>query len=612
MSISTAQGSSAGLSPNKGKDGILSILIPSPSAALAAPAYFPSPKSKSQSNNSTNSGAVRATAVTASTLPVATVSSAAATAVSVLKKSHDDSVSTTNTKSGAGLPTPPSKLPPLQDPHAGSGVGTGTGPKHNPFGSVSPKMNPFMSMGAPKDHYWEGEEAEQRVAAASQGIAMGVGVGVGIVEEGGGKAAKTQAPAPVSAPAPAPAANANPFGASGSSNGTHAVSNPFLSSSSGLSLGFGSGVVGSGFASLGSGSGIGSGGGGLLSKLGGAPTAMFGSSSGSGGTTSAAASSSGGIFTSSISRSGSDSNSGAGVFGNGNALLAPSSTPASITTTTSSSISDTEGLPSSGSVGKSADGGSHVSTNQKSVGEAAAATARADDEEDPEEDRSPAVYGKTYSISSSGPILTGEEDEICLQQVRAKLYKLVVVKPKSKDKGEDGSDDEESSNSNTGKGKGADSGTGKPIETKEWAEVGLGPLRVLQAKDSNATTAPKNSKNDAMARDTRLVMRREDKKCGGGTKLLLNLLIRSHCTVTKNGDTTFVLSTILPSKGISSTDIDNDGSKGVEVGAGEDAANGDNAASLETHSYLLKCKLVAEAEMLMKAVNDAIEGQKQK
>lgn len=120
-------------------------------------------------------------------------------------------------------------------------------------------------------------------------------------------------------------------------------------------------------------------------------------------------------------------------------------------------------------------------------------------------------------------VVTGEEDETCTLQLRAKLYRLMSRSEREKDarakeaskrdseKGDGISDAEvgleaTSSSSSTASKSGDNTSGGNAEQKVEWVEVGVGPLRVLRANQSSGHSA----------HNTRLVMRRESDKGGKG------------------------------------------------------------------------------------------------
>ena len=109
------------------------------------------------------------------------------------------------------------------------------------------------------------------------------------------------------------------------------------------------------------------------------------------------------------------------------------------------------------------------------------------------EEVKPAV---TYNIQSGGPVVTGEEEEDCVLEVRVKLFRL---------------------------------------DAKEWTDLGTGPLRVLR---------PKKAGDGVEVVGGRVVMRRESQPGGHGTKLLVNVSLKDHVEVARHGDKAVRLSYI--------------------------------------------------------------------
>lgn len=97
-----------------------------------------------------------------------------------------------------------------------------------------------------------------------------------------------------------------------------------------------------------------------------------------------------------------------------------------------------------------------------------------------------------YAMPENVPVVTGEEHEECLLQVRAKLFRL--------DAGGSSSSKDKSTNAGEAGPSSAAAGSA------EWVEVGIGPVRLLKSRDGVAAG--------------RLVMRREEKKGGIGASSL--------------------------------------------------------------------------------------------
>jgi len=446
----------------------------------------------------------------------------------------------------------------------------GKSPKHNPFSSASPKTNPFMSMGKPKDHFWGdsagGTEAsgaadskgkEGSVATASAADSSVVASALVTAAANTRAAAQVQVGAvvaPTVAPVVAPAVPAP-------------VNNPFLASSSGIALNipgnvfgaFGSGLGGSGsiFPIHGvSGGGSASNkpfgscknGGGILSTLGGVPlTAMFGCTAGA------------------------------------QAAKTIPSVPAAAASSSESGRSEEGSAP----------------TTRQTVDEAGGADDADDADEDPEEDRTPAVFGKTYSLLG-GEIVTGEEAEECVLQVRAKLFRLVTTRKKNRLSDDEDADtsagdaDEEVRDQSVPVASSVTAATTPNKNILEWVEVGVGPLKILRRKDSLTTSSGSAATCPPEELDTRIVMRREEKKGGAGTKLLLNLRLTALCSIGMSGEKAFSVSTLV-SKSVAQSDDE-----------------GQKPAAVEAVSYMLKCKLAGETDKVYSLVKKTVDSRKKK
>ena len=186
------------------------------------------------------------------------------------------------------------------------------------------------------------------------------------------------------------------------------------------------------------------------------------------------------------------------------------------------------------------------------------------------------AYGKVYAMVG-GPLLTGEENEKCLLQVRAKLFKLVMTQPLLRDHDEDSDDtgDEDE------KAKALDKDNDNDKGRLEWAEVGVGPLRALKAKDGPGA---------------RLVMRREDKKGGQGTKVILNIKIREYTSARQQGEKALCVSTFVP---VSACSEEGRAATGDET---KHATEGD----AKPVSYMLRCKLASEISQLNSIIEEEI------
>ena len=133
--------------------------------------------------------------------------------------------------------------------------------------------------------------------------------------------------------------------------------------------------------------------------------------------------------------------------------------------------------------------------------------------DDPEEDLTPATFGKTYQLQGA-PVPTGEEGEECLIQVRAKLYRLAQSAPRAASS---------SPTADVKDGGEANAHPPAPSGPGEWLEVGVGPARLLKKRASetdskacNSNAAHEESENAVATNKLRVVMRREEKKGGQG------------------------------------------------------------------------------------------------
>ena len=142
-------------------------------------------------------------------------------------------------------------------------------------------------------------------------------------------------------------------------------------------------------------------------------------------------------------------------------------------------------------------------------------------------------------------------------------------------------------------------------KTPEWVEVGIGPVRLLTPKPSltqSSLLAAAHSDGDGAApvaprpESARLVMRREDKKGGHGTKLLLNTLLKGYINVAKQGDRMFRITCV------SVTDLDGAGVATDGAGGG-----GGDAAGLALRTYMIKTKAQHEADDLFQRVSRFIQ-----
>jgi hypothetical protein len=249
-----------------------------------------------------------------------------------------------------------------------------------------------------------------------------------------------------------------------------------------------------------------------------------------------------------------------------------------------------------------------------------------DEEADPSK-----VYGKVYPMPENVKVVTGEEDEECIMQARAKLYKLVVYKGGGGASSSPGKDNDVNGNEQIGdKNDDKISTTAVPALAADWTEVGVGPIKLLRSStllssstgaqsameagqnhtvetastisaksedtkgDRTDTESPpklgavdepaSSSSAAAAAPASRLVMRRETKVGGLGTKLLLNVALKSYVTVQKAGEKALRLSCVVLKEDL-----------GVGGGGAESQRQ---KPEFEPATFLIKTKLATEADKL--------------
>jgi len=272
--------------------------------------------------------------------------------------------------------------------------------------------------------------------------------------------------------------------------------------------------------------------------------------------------------------------------------------------------------------------------SSSSSGPANATTSAADDEDEDGGDEN-AFDGDGYpsanhasmkiiSLPENLKLVTGEEDDECMLQMRAKMFRLnahiEAINNVSKNGGNNSSSGASNCSSNstdnnhneaettvtasTGsdtvtaavdqavlaansvldavvKEKSQSSTKAKPAsatKAAEWVEVGIGPLKILNRR--NGGNVPGSG---------RLVMRREDKQGGIGTKLLMNARLDKLLTVSKPSDKMIKLICVnhaeVPLPGASST--------GATIG-----------------TYLIKTKTSDEADDIYSIVHDFVSKSK--
>ena len=186
-----------------------------------------------------------------------------------------------------------------------------------------------------------------------------------------------------------------------------------------------------------------------------------------------------------------------------------------------------------------------------------------------------------FLSTEAGDPANGEENEKCILQHRAKLYRLVEKKENpSQTEGEESEKKEDEK----------DSQKKEATAEKEWKEVGTGPVRVLQHLSEKG--------------QYRIVQRRETSPGGAGTKLILNVKVTPTEThVERHGEKHIRLTTIVAEE--------------VSIQIGLDLGNFYKLSIFlllhhefqkATGTFLFKVKTVVEAEELIEAIRKTIEG----
>eukprot|EP00804_Cyclotella_cryptica_P011885 CCRYP_004383-RB/>CCRYP_004383-RB protein AED:0.39 eAED:0.40 QI:186/0/0/1/1/1/2/0/543 len=198
---------------------------------------------------------------------------------------------------------------------------------------------------------------------------------------------------------------------------------------------------------------------------------------------------------------------------------------------------------------------------------------------------------KKFIMQPSVSITNGEEDEDCVCEVRAKLFRMAPVAPEQETEEAETKesvvpsvpstagrmelkkdDDKQKEGTNDG------ASDGKEEVKMDWHEVGIGPVRILKRKENSFASSNTTGNNGSSQEEdgskafARVVQRRETAPGGQGTKLILNVrLIPDLCRVHRKSEKCIQLDA--PS-------IDGDGS-GRTVGG-----------------YLFRVKTAAEADSL--------------
>lgn len=217
----------------------------------------------------------------------------------------------------------------------------------------------------------------------------------------------------------------------------------------------------------------------------------------------------------------------------------PSSAGVAASSTSTSDISSTSGTTLDAAESKGVFGNHNKDRRDSKEADEDDSAPVGDDEYSEEQ-----VYGKVYPMPDNVTVVTGEENEECVIQVRAKLFRLsvpndsinlasaqdlqVVSSSSISDplSGTEGSRTEVSiaaENSISLTKDLSEEIDGKKVNnaqiekiTKsigEWIEVGIGPVRILKQRESANVSCDENG---LLISKKRMVMRREDKKGGKG------------------------------------------------------------------------------------------------
>jgi hypothetical protein len=128
-----------------------------------------------------------------------------------------------------------------------------------------------------------------------------------------------------------------------------------------------------------------------------------------------------------------------------------------------------------------------------------------DEADDVQEEPKQLTFSKVYHLPDNVIVSTGEENEDCLSQLRAKLYRWI---PKTETDLTSEQDQADSPSKVLTATKASASSDGM------WVEVGVGPVRFLREKKASVELS--NLKK------TRIVMRREEKKGGHGEQIAIS------------------------------------------------------------------------------------------
>lgn len=167
------------------------------------------------------------------------------------------------------------------------------------------------------------------------------------------------------------------------------------------------------------------------------------------------------------------------------------------------------------------------------------------DKESDTDSPKPAPVFKASIHLSETVVVSGEEEENCLYQGRAKLYRFKINEV-SKGEGEN----KESSAPSLGKYTPLSPSLNLhrfTTEKAEWCEIGTGPIKILtksvpptpNSNNNHETNQPLSPTSSTSSQEReRIVMRREEKKGGVGIQLMLNILIAQGTSFARHTENT--------------------------------------------------------------------------
>lgn len=166
-------------------------------------------------------------------------------------------------------------------------------------------------------------------------------------------------------------------------------------------------------------------------------------------------------------------------------------------------------------------GSSHNNNNQNDESKSLIQRAADDDEIDGdndqayvEEEASGPVLTNTYNLPENVVIVTGEENETCLQQLRAKLFRWVLNSATPSIPADTTISSTNSDESPKTEQKRPSESLGGSVDGY-WVEVGIGPVRLLRERQEDDSEKESDNTVDQI-RKSRIVMRREERKGGHG------------------------------------------------------------------------------------------------